>query len=64
MNKTEAITKFRAILAGDQYFYTIVNETEHDEPHLVCYDAKSAEKYCPQRWKAMNDWRQSAQSVS
>ena len=59
-NEARAIEKFRSKLESDRYFYTIENETKYSEPYMRCYDNERAKKYCPERWKSMTRWLQSA----
>ena len=63
-NDTKAIEKFRSQLQSDKYFYTIENESKYSEPYMRCYDDETAQEYCPERWKAMQRWLQSAETVS
>ena len=62
-NESKAIKKFRIQLENDKYFYIVENETTNSELYMKCYDKTTAEKYCPQRWKAMNRWLESAKTV-
>ena len=55
--------RFRSNLESDKYFYTIENETKYSEPYMRCYDNETAKKYCPERWKSMTRWLQSAKMV-
>lgn len=63
-NESKAIEKFRSQLESDAFFYTIENETKYPEPYMKCYDTETAKQNCPQRWKTMTRWRQSAEEVS
>ena len=63
-NDSKAIEKFRSQLESDEFFYAVENETKYPESYMKCYDTETAKLHCPQRWKAMNRWRQSAQAVS
>lgn len=60
----KAIVKFRSQLESDDFFYTIENENNYSEPYMRCYDDETAQKNCPERWKAMTQWLQSAEVVS
>lgn len=40
------------------------SEESNENAFIKCFDADSAKKHCPQRWKAMQDWIKSTQKVT
>lgn len=66
MNESAAaIKQFQAQLSSQEFYYKFGNDPHNSSAqHLMCTDAETAQKYCPERWKAMNKWLQSARAVS
>ncbi|KXJ22621.1 uncharacterized protein LOC110251997 [Exaiptasia diaphana] len=60
-----AVVEFRKLLnSSDSYFNDPIPRNESDEnAHRLCSDLKGAQKYCPQRWKAMQMWFKEARRV-
>lgn len=54
-----AITDFKAVLRHSNMSFNSkpfpANESGNDA-HIKCYDDKSAQEYCPERWKALQKW--------
>ena len=62
-NDSKAIEKFRSLLESDKFFYPVENENKYPEPYMRCYDDETAKQNCPERWKAMTRWLESAEEV-
>ena len=66
-NETEAIKEFRKKLdSPDNYFNKELfpaNESDA-QAHARCSTIEGAKKYCPIRWKALQDWFKEARMVN
>ena len=66
-NETEAIKEFRKKLdSPDNYFNKELfpaNESDA-HAHARCSTIEEAKKYCPIRWKALQDWFKEARMVN
>ena len=65
-NRT-AITAFKAVLRHSNMSFNNkpfpANESD-ENAYIKCYDDKSAQGYCPERWKAMQKWIENTVEVS
>ncbi|XP_048584057.1 uncharacterized protein LOC5511190 [Nematostella vectensis] len=60
-----AVAKFREILnSTESYFNDPIPANESDaNAHRLCSDIKGAQKYCPVRWDAIQQWFREARKV-
>ena len=59
METERAVKEFRKVLDGPDQWHGKIKfpDNESDtEAHKTCNDARSAEKYCPIRWKSVMKW--------
>ena len=65
-NETEAIREFRSKLdSPDNYFNKDpFPDNESDaHAHARCSTIEGAKKYCPMRWKALQEWFKESRTV-
>ena len=66
-NESEAIKEFRSKLDSPDNFFNKdpFPDNESDaQAHVRCSTIEGAKKYCPMRWKALQEWFKEARMVS
>ena len=66
-NEAVALNMFRAVLRHANMSFNVKpfpsNESDYNA-FIKCHDPKSAQAYCPVRWKAMQAWTKNTVEVS
>ena len=65
-NETEAIREFRSKLDSPDYYFNKdpFPDNESDaQAHARCSTIEGAKKYCPMRWKALQEWFKESRTV-
>ena len=65
-NDTAKINFIQRMNHSDMYFTKeeIPRNESDEKAHVLCGDVESAKKYCPTRWRALENWFTEARMVS
>ena len=65
-NETAKINFIQRMNHSDMYFTKeeIPRNESDEKAHVLCGDVESAKKYCPTRWRALENWFTEARMVS